>query len=300
MALIKCMECGKEYSDRASACPNCGCPKPTDEEFGYTGATRTEEKVNVNQETSDTGQKTDNAYPSYGNSAYNQSPIKKTESGMGIAALVLCIIGCLGFVGIILAIIDLVKNDRTKKHTCAKIAIGVFVAWIAIGVVFGSKSDIKKVTTTKAETTTDSSENTDDSKDDSKQPDDETVTVGDTIDDNGVLVTLIDCNDYVSDNEFITPADGKKYVKLDFEIKNTSDDTQNISSYISFSAYADDYSINQSYVTDSAGSLDGEVAAGKNMSGSIFYEIPIDTKTLQVDYISNFWTDRRTSFVINY
>lgn len=26
MALIKCTECGKEISDRASICPNCGCP----------------------------------------------------------------------------------------------------------------------------------------------------------------------------------------------------------------------------------------------------------------------------------
>lgn len=26
MALIKCIECGKEFSDKATACPNCGCP----------------------------------------------------------------------------------------------------------------------------------------------------------------------------------------------------------------------------------------------------------------------------------
>ena len=26
MAIIKCPECGKEISDKASACPNCGCP----------------------------------------------------------------------------------------------------------------------------------------------------------------------------------------------------------------------------------------------------------------------------------
>lgn len=26
MALIKCSECGKEFSDKAQACPNCGCP----------------------------------------------------------------------------------------------------------------------------------------------------------------------------------------------------------------------------------------------------------------------------------
>ena len=26
MALIKCTECGKEISDKATACPHCGCP----------------------------------------------------------------------------------------------------------------------------------------------------------------------------------------------------------------------------------------------------------------------------------
>ena len=26
MALIICPECGKEYSNRAKNCPNCGCP----------------------------------------------------------------------------------------------------------------------------------------------------------------------------------------------------------------------------------------------------------------------------------
>ena len=26
MAMIKCTECGKEMSDKATVCPNCGCP----------------------------------------------------------------------------------------------------------------------------------------------------------------------------------------------------------------------------------------------------------------------------------
>lgn len=26
MALITCVECGKEFSDKAKACPNCACP----------------------------------------------------------------------------------------------------------------------------------------------------------------------------------------------------------------------------------------------------------------------------------
>lgn len=35
MALIKCPECGKEISDQAASCPNCGCPvKKTNSDFG--------------------------------------------------------------------------------------------------------------------------------------------------------------------------------------------------------------------------------------------------------------------------
>ena len=26
MALIRCLECGRDVSDRAVSCPNCGCP----------------------------------------------------------------------------------------------------------------------------------------------------------------------------------------------------------------------------------------------------------------------------------
>ena len=31
MALIKCTECGKEISDKATICPNCGCPLDNDD-----------------------------------------------------------------------------------------------------------------------------------------------------------------------------------------------------------------------------------------------------------------------------
>lgn len=43
MALIKCAECGKEFSDKATACPNCGCP--TSEMVSAAEAT-TEEYIN--------------------------------------------------------------------------------------------------------------------------------------------------------------------------------------------------------------------------------------------------------------
>lgn len=32
MALVRCSDCGKEVSDKAKACPNCGCPISKDME----------------------------------------------------------------------------------------------------------------------------------------------------------------------------------------------------------------------------------------------------------------------------
>ena len=34
MAMIKCKECGYEYSDKADSCPKCGCPIRDSREFG--------------------------------------------------------------------------------------------------------------------------------------------------------------------------------------------------------------------------------------------------------------------------
>ncbi len=43
MALITCTECGKEFSEKASACPNCGCP--TEEILKELSIDTEEEKV---------------------------------------------------------------------------------------------------------------------------------------------------------------------------------------------------------------------------------------------------------------
>lgn len=197
-------------------------------------------------------------------------------------------------------------NCRKKQGGVLKIVLIVIVALIIISAIAGGGSDkpkkVEKTPDANAASTTSDTTNAETPKqEDAKSAEkDETFTVGDTVDDNGLLVTLVSCDEYVSENEYITPEEGKKYIRLNFEIQNNSEDTANISSIVSFSAYADDYAIDQAYVDSSDKSLDGEVAVGKKMNGSIFYEVPVETATLQVDYISNFWTDRRTAFVINF
>lgn len=45
MAMIKCAECGKEFSDRANACPNCGCPIEYQAEKSIGGEYHSADKI---------------------------------------------------------------------------------------------------------------------------------------------------------------------------------------------------------------------------------------------------------------
>ncbi|MGN0366749.1 MAG: hypothetical protein ACI4E5_12535 [Suilimivivens sp.] len=109
MALIKCSECGKEISDKAENCPNCGCPVQN----------------NVTENSTD---------------IKNEQKSKKGKvSGMSIAALILSILGCTFIIGIILAIIDLCKKDGRNK-SCSIVALVICGIWLAIAGIGTSKN----------------------------------------------------------------------------------------------------------------------------------------------------------------
>ena len=119
MALIKCPDCGKEFSDQASACPNCGRPN-----------TPMTDPLSQNREGSL-------------NQRY-RSPdsMPDKNSGLSIAALVLSILGCTFLIGAILAIIDLSKKDTSKKHGLSKAALIICGVWLIISVI-GSFNSVK-------------------------------------------------------------------------------------------------------------------------------------------------------------
>ncbi len=131
MAMIKCTECGKEISDRATSCPNCGCPV----DFGNPNTNNSQyQQNNVFQQ----------APPIQPQPvrAYINKPAK--NSGLGIAALILSILGVTFFIGIILAVIDLCRKDGNKK-TFSIVSICICVFWVIMLVsVGGDDSGNKK------------------------------------------------------------------------------------------------------------------------------------------------------------
>lgn len=179
-------------------------------------------------------------------------------------------------------------------------AIIVIVVIGLIGSCFGGGG--KKTDSASATTTSTVSETKKEVKIEETTP--ETTTeektvfgIGDTVEvDDGIEMTILSAGKYQSDNQFITPADGKMFYKVDIEILNNSDKDTTISSMISFEAYEDDYSIDETYTSGIDDMLSGGVAAGKKIKGSLCYELNTDWKTLEIQYKPNVWLDKKVIF----
>jgi len=89
-------------------------------------------------------------------------------------------------------------------------------------------------------------------------------------------------------NEFIKPAGGNEFVLLHMTIENVSDSEITISSIMSFNAYVDDSSINESLTAhatkDNIKTLDGTIAPGKKLTGVLGYEVPKGWQKLEIHF----------------
>lgn len=108
MALIKCPECGKDVSDQAKQCPNCGCPVTPP-------VTNNQQSLQPNAPT--------------------KAKTKKKDSVLSTLAIIFSMFGCTAIIGFILAIIDLCIQDGKRKlgSIVALILCGIWVILIITG-----------------------------------------------------------------------------------------------------------------------------------------------------------------------
>ncbi|MBD5555168.1 MAG: DUF4352 domain-containing protein [Roseburia sp.] len=229
---------------------------------------------------------------------------------MGVAALVLSIIGCTFFIGAILAIIDLCKKDG-KKKTCSIAALIICGLWLVIGIyVSGSNNSSNSPQRVNSATENNSgaenfsqSETKESEIKENNENTEETESlfrVGETAELNGVQVTL---TDYIESNggQYNKPTDGNVYVLAEFEIVNNSEKELTISSMLSFDAYADDYALNYSLsalLEKDGNQLDGTIAAGKKFKGWIGWEVAKDYQNIEIHFTDNVWSNNKFMFLI--
>lgn len=185
-------------------------------------------------------------------------------------------------------------NCRKKQGGALKWVAIIFIALIIIGAATGGEDDKPtKVANNSSETTSNSSAVS------TETSTDETFSVGDTAEYKGVKVTL---NSVTESNgsQFNKPTDGNVFLLVNFTIENNTDTDLAVSSLMSFDAYQDGYSTNLSITAlleKTGEQLDGTIAPGKKMQGSIGYEVPATYTEFEINYQSDVWSSKKFTFV---
>nr|MBQ6241717.1 DUF4352 domain-containing protein [Lachnospiraceae bacterium] len=118
--------------------------------------------------------------------------------------------------------------------------------------------------------------------------------VGDTVQTKNLILVYVASGEYESDNQFIQPADGNKYIFLEFYAEYNGKGSTSVSSF-DFEGYADGYAVDKKYAFDNE--LSGSLSAGRWNQGRIYFEVPQDAKEIEVEYEVNLFTDEVIKFL---
>lgn len=120
--------------------------------------------------------------------------------------------------------------------------------------------------------------------------------VGDVAESSKLNITYLSCEEYVSDNMFVVPADGYRFISCEFEFENVGTSDEFVSS-LSFDCYADGLNCKGNYIRED--NLNATISAGRKTKGTVTFEVPVDATVIEVEYLSNYWTSNRVVFTAN-
>ena len=116
------------------------------------------------------------------------------------------------------------------------------------------------------------------------------ATVGETLDYNGLKITLDSVENYVDTGDFVLdePEEGKQFVVLNFTVSNETGKDDHINMFYQ-EAYCDDVAIDSEALlfNHSGETLWGDVANGKKRVGYVAYELPEEWQKFEFNYKVN-------------
>lgn len=131
----------------------------------------------------------------------------------------------------------------------------------------------------------------------------ETFTTGDTAVLDTLKITANELKELKSDESgFISAEEGKVFTGVNFTVENISDESQIVSSILLFEAYADDTKCELSFSAATAfpeGTIDGEIAPGKKITGWYTLELPENWTKLELHIAGSWLSDEKAVFTFS-
>ena len=194
----------------------------------------------------------------------------------------------LGVVGVI-AVGSAIAGNGDKENSAEKVGeVASTSSVIETDASTESKTDAA-LTTDQGETTTESTTETTESSGEG------VFAVGDIIETKNLRISYLSCGEYISDNQFIQPETGNKFVYFELEFENISNTDEHISSLIGFNCYADDNSCNQNFLTEN--DLSASLSPGRKTKGMICFEVPQNAQTIELEYEENYFKSDKIIFL---
>lgn len=120
--------------------------------------------------------------------------------------------------------------------------------------------------------------------------------VGDIVETDNFRITYESASEYEPDNEFLQAKDGYTYWEFKFKFENISDKDQTVSTLMDWECYADNSKVDQSWIEADNG-LDATLSAGREAEGAVYFEVPTDAESIELEYDINFWQSDKIIFV---
>ena len=196
--------------------------------------------------------------------------------------------------GLVFGIIDVVRKSKKKEPRGLSIA-GIVLSTIALVVCILVTVLFVFIFNTAADTISNGLDYTNDELESQVTKINTEISEPATL--NDVTVTLVavdeDFKDYYS---FASVDDDCKILKADFEFENVGDYTEYVS-YSDFSCYVDKFSCDTfSSVEDSY--FYASIGEGKKAKGSVYFEIPKDSETIEIEYDGGSYDGSKITFIV--
>ena len=180
------------------------------------------------------------------------------------------------------------KKKRKKRLIIFAVLAVVIIAIIALAAGGGDEDSGKTVESANGGTTQSES---------STAAETQKVEAGSIVTLDDYKVNYISCNtDFKDYDEYSEPAKGNKVVRAEFEFENTSDKDISLDG---FECYADNKKCEEFYgVDDYASPTLESVGAGRTLKCVVYFEVPENAETVELEMDDELWGSGKTIFVI--
>lgn len=106
--------------------------------------------------------------------------------------------------------------------------------------------------------------------------------VGDSLQDGALKLTYMGSGEYQEESEYQQPAEGSKYIFLQFAFENTDSDRECPVSLFAFQCFADGFAVPAYYGGEKE--LPASLSPGRYAIGNLYFTVPADAAKIEVEY----------------